>query len=459
MFIATLSIFLIYPSSAFSSQKPRLNRRLVGVGKVTDQPWQLRASTYDTSNSSLDAENLFKETSSALSTYIKYFAKSRNSFSNVEKQTLEETVKEIMDLSKDIESVHTTLGSFSSSLSLGSIKYARYSLLQSLMRMDYGTYVNVASFLSPLTIPRDELPNVQDIPFYEAPVSTSDEETTLSALSMSTVMNTPPAKSTITRRKPPSKTNEEDDSLVPDCELPEKAFEDNPLDVVLLAIFRNLVTQNSDGKAISDKPGIIGLLEQGRVFMLQPNQTAEAQHKMVRDTLGGLMTPVLPPVFRLFMSGIIPKRAVRFVKEKILSEPVTDEKDTDVQFGPWFYAPYFTTIVTPLFFQFLVGPSIPNARKDGTAGGLIVEKCKFLQESGCKGLCLHQCKLPAQQFFQDELGMPLTVSPNFETQECQWSFGEVPKPPQEDPSFPSGCLVGCDSRKAMKGTLADSDCG
>jgi hypothetical protein len=50
---------------------------------------------------------------------------------------------------------------------------------------------------------------------------------------------------------------------------------------------------------------------------------------------------------------------------------------------------------------------------------LIVEKCKFLQESGCKGLCLHQCKLPAQQFFKDELGLALTVSPNFVTQECQ----------------------------------------
>ena len=65
------------------------------------------------------------------------------------------------------------------------------------------------------------------------------------------------------------------------------------------------------------------------------------------------------------------------------------------------------------------------------------------------GLCLHQCKLPAQQFFADELGLKLTVSPNFETQECQWSFGEEPLPPQDDPSFPKGCLVGCESRKQV----------
>ena len=53
----------------------------------------------------------------------------------------------------------------------------------------------------------------------------------------------------------------------------------------------------------------------------------------------------------------------------------------------------------------------------------MVEKCKLLQESNCKGMCLNIFKLPAQDFFRDTLGVPLTVSPNFETQECQWSFG------------------------------------
>ena len=42
------------------------------------------------------------------------------------------------------------------------------------------------------------------------------------------------------------------------------------------------------------------------------------------------------------------------------------------------------------------GPSRTNRRKDGELGGIVVEKCKFLQESGCKGLCLHQCKLPVR---------------------------------------------------------------
>ena len=177
------------------------------------------------------------------------------------------------------------------------------------------------------------------------------------------------------------------------------------------------------------------------------------------------------------MSGIIPE--AEWFPEDLRGK----------QIGPWFYAPFLTSFVTPTFFAFLVGPSYPNRRKDGQPGGLVVEKCKFLQESGCKGkfkyavlslsgvispmniyrplislllfllplyilirqsgLCLHQCKLPAQQFFKDELGLSLTVSPNFTSQECQWSFGEEPLPPQDDPSFPKGCLVGCESRRQV----------
>ena len=88
----------------------------------------------------------------------------------------------------------------------------------------------------------------------------------------------------------------------------------------------------------------------------------------------------------------------------------------------------------------------------------MVEKCKFLQESGCKGLCLHQCKIPAQEFFKVTLGIDLTVSPNFETLECQWSFGEKPLPAEEDDMFPRGCLAGCGSRKLMAGGKNEGLC-
>jgi len=291
-------------------------------------------------------------------------------------------------------------------LKKSTLEFSRYNLLAKLMKKDYSSYVATAGFLSPSRIARLDLPNVQDIPFNEI--------------------------------KPSMATNDND--LVDDCTLETKTFNDSILDKILLKIFRDLVEKNTNGVS-SSKSGIDGLLEQGRTFMLQPNQTPEAQHKMVRDTLGGLMTPALPPFYRIFMSGIIPNIGIESLDGK--------------QIGPWFYAPWLTTLVTPTFFGFLVGPSRPNRRKDGERGGLVVEKCKFLQESNCKGLCLHQCKLPAQQFFKDELGLDLTVSPNFATQECQWSFGEKPLQPSEDPSFPTGCIVGCGSRLEMANRKGD----
>lgn len=291
------------------------------------------------------------------------------------------------------------------------LQFQRYQGLVQLLQSDYDAYVATASFLSPSRIARNELPNVQDVPY---------------------------DKNYGTRRD-----IVEDDGipLVADCELEDMRYQENILDKALLAIFRRLVTKHTGG-ITSEKKSIQGLLEQGRSFMLQEGQTPEAQHKMVSDTLKSLMTPVLPPFYRIFMSGIVPKLGTDY-----------DGK----QLGPWFYAPFLTSIVTPTFFGFLVGPSRPNRRIDGQLGGLVVEKCKFLQESGCKGLCLHQCKLPAQQFFKEELGLALTVSPNFETQECQWSFGLEPLPPDEDQSFPKGCLVGCESRKAIAASRSKAD--
>ncbi|KAK1735801.1 beta-carotene isomerase D27-like protein [Skeletonema marinoi] len=318
----------------------------------------------------------------------------------------------------------------SSKLRQKSHEFGRYQLLVKLLKSDYDAYVTTAEFLSPSRIPRGELPNVQDVVYVPFTAAVNEDDAT-----EDTTVDTNVVAVTAV-------TGEDGQPLVADCTLEELAYNDSPLDKLLLSIFRNLVTTHTGG-VTSDIPGIKGLLAQGRQYMtmeLPEGVTYEdhtkAQHTMVKNTLGGLMTPVLPPFYRIFMSGIVPKLGTDY-----------DGK----QIGPWFYAPWLTSMVTPTFFGFLVGPSKPNRRSDGQRGGLVVEKCKFLQESGCKGLCLHQCKLPAQEFFKEELGLSLTVKPNFVTQECQWSFGEEPVDVVEDDSFPKGCLVGCDSRKVMSG--------
>lgn len=277
----------------------------------------------------------------------------------------------------------------------------RHGALARLLALDRSAYMAAVAELG-AEIPREELPNRQDVPVFGA------------------------SADVVAASARPS------DGTVPDCALPNATYTESPLDVLLLRIFRNFVEEEID--YTSPKPAMAGLAEEGRTYMLRASE--EEQEQMVVTVLRRLFTPVGPPFYRTFMSGVY----------------------GETQLGPWPWAPALTSWVTPLFFKFLVGPSTPNYRADGQLGGLVVEKCRFLQESGCKGLCLHQCKLPAQRFFAEDLRLPLTVSPNFETQECQWSFGETPRPVAEDPSFPTGCLAGCPSRKAIAEAGVTNQC-
>jgi hypothetical protein len=195
-------------------------------------------------------------------------------------------------------------------------------------------------------------------------------------------------------------------------------------------------------------------MDEMRVLMFDEAGDAAAQTETVRLVLLDLMTPALPPFYRLFMGGFVPSAARgdpawlvdAFARVPALGTP--GERVLGLRRPP-VYAPLLTSVVAPLVFGFLVGPGSVNRRADGELGGLVVEKCKFLQESNCKGLCLNQCKRPAELLF-DDLGVPLHVVPNFETQECQWSWGVDAPDVGDDPDWPAGCLAGCPSRAEAK---------
>jgi len=213
--------------------------------------------------------------------------------------------------------------------------------------------------------------------------------------------------------------------------------------------------------------GICGLLDEVQRFMLSPQGTApEDQQKVIRQGLRTLMsrwTPFLLPFFRIVMGGLVPsydpddKRTgsdpkwladgVQWVRNKL---PVGKEYlEPGKQLGPLPYAPGLMALVGKYAISPLAGEFTLTLRSDGQLGGMVAERCIFLQESNCKGMCLNSCKLPAEQLFE-ELGLPVRVSPNFETQECNWAFGETPPPVDEDPTWPKGCVVGCTSRETMK---------
>ena len=58
-------------------------------------------------------------------------------------------------------------------------------------------------------------------------------------------------------------------------------------------------------------------------------------------------------------------------------------------------------------------------------------------------MCQNLCKVPVQHFFTQELGMPLTMNPNFEDMSCKMIFGQQPPPLDQDEASQQPCLSDC----------------
>jgi len=77
--------------------------------------------------------------------------------------------------------------------------------------------------------------------------------------------------------------------------------------------------------------------------------------------------------------------------------------------------------------------------------GLLVKRCRFLEESGCASVCVNSCKIPTQKFFNEDMKLPLTMTPDYETGECQFSFGLSPNEQEQLEAMTTPCLAKCPS--------------
>jgi len=98
--------------------------------------------------------------------------------------------------------------------------------------------------------------------------------------------------------------------------------------------------------------------------------------------------------------------------------------------------------------QWLMGPCEVNdvevdGGEMGIGQGVLVTRCRYLEETGCASVCINSCKLPTQEFFEKDMGLPLTMTPNYETFECQFAFGLTPPPLESDEALRTPCFVGC----------------
>lgn len=116
------------------------------------------------------------------------------------------------------------------------------------------------------------------------------------------------------------------------------------------------------------------------------------------------------------------------------------------------FSAWMNAWVTKWTTQWLMGSSavIDLPLPDGSLAkqqGLKIEKCRFLETSGCLQTCIHACKIPTQRFFLEEMGLPVTLSPNVSDYSCTFEFGVLPVPLQEDPISNSPCLQICPKGK------------
>ncbi|KAL1493503.1 hypothetical protein AB1Y20_017208 [Prymnesium parvum] len=188
------------------------------------------------------------------------------------------------------------------------------------------------------------------------------------------------------------------------------------LEQAAISLFRRTLRVHTNVHTSS--PGYEGLLEELRAF--HAVSTAREQHVASRRTMESLGIGV-GSLFRRVAS----RRG---------------------------WAPLALAAATQALLPFLVGEMelTRRAPDDPRGGGVLVRRCRVLEQGGCKGLCVQMCKLPTEELFAEQWGVPVRMAPNFETHECQISFGVVPPRPEDDPSLPRGCLTNCPIAKAAE---------
>lgn len=204
------------------------------------------------------------------------------------------------------------------------------------------------------------------------------------------------------------------------------SYNDNLLDRLFIWLFSHKMA-----KALGDRTslkGYSGFVDLSKKIMQGRN--AEEQQNVVALVLQSL---VPAPVLWIIRTVFSPTRLVCVL-------------------NAWFAAQMF---------EWLVGPCDVTDAEVVTESGEVrsqpsavqIEKCRYLEESQCVGMCVNMCKLPTQTFFTEKFGIPLTMTPNFEDLSCTMVFGQTPVPAHLDEAFNQSCLTECSA-----GTATESAC-
>ena len=193
----------------------------------------------------------------------------------------------------------------------------------------------------------------------------------------------------------------------------KKEYQDNWIDQLFIALFSRKIAK-AVGKN-TNKKGYQGFVDLSQQIMQGRNP--QQQQELVEVVLKSL---VPAPVLYLIRTLFTPNKWV-------------------CESNAWF---------AKVLFEWLVGESEiqtveivdENNQPCQQNSGVKIKKCRYLEESGCVGMCINMCKLPTQKFFTESFGIPLTMTPNFEDFSCEMVFGQYPPDLNTETASQQPCL-------------------
>lgn len=192
-----------------------------------------------------------------------------------------------------------------------------------------------------------------------------------------------------------------------------------PANTFLMDLFkRKMVLEIGKDTSV---PGYDGLIDLTRALNSK-YETPKGTQEATRRILKSLFPSWLPSAFAAMFSKPMPELSCRL--------------------NAW---------VTAMTCQWLMGPCEVNDvdlgdGKVGRGQGVFVQRCRYLEESGpCVSVCVNSCKIPTQEFFAKDMGLPLEMVPNYDDYSCQFRFGCSPPPQDQDKALIAACFQDCPS--------------
>ncbi|GFR45906.1 hypothetical protein Agub_g7362 [Astrephomene gubernaculifera] len=208
-------------------------------------------------------------------------------------------------------------------------------------------------------------------------------------------------------------------------------YNDNLLDKFFIKLYSKKMADQLSGVGVPDNATYDDFVRISSEIMKGRNSVQ--QRAVIREVLASLMPREAPPVFRAL-------------------------------FPPTQFSAEFNALIASLGFYWLVGESEvreedvvvgPNGETRRQRSVVHIKKCRYLEASGCVGMCVNMCKVPTQTFFTDEFGLPLTMNPDFEDLSCDMIFGQAPPPLEADPVYTQPCFaVQCNIAASKDGVAA-----